>query len=147
MKISLQIIISILISLGRQNLRCPVKFDYFWNRRHSIFDNEWKIRRRFGHICVSNLSFRTKDNNNPDGEFSLRVCELSQSRCVLWCCHRLFVWLFIRFYDLWLTYSSLDNGLIYPPKHITSHLNSHLISDSLVTVTVSIRSKKQVSHV
>ena len=79
---------------------------------------------------------------------------VNQSLCVLWCGHRLFVWFFMCF--LWfaphlrLTCASLDNDLISQPKHITTHLNPHLIytnthtctSESLVAFKVSIRNKK-----
>ena len=57
---------------------------------------------------------------------------------------------FMCFYHLLLTCSSLDNDLISPAKHITTHLNAHAIctnihtctSGSLVALEISIKTKK-----
>ena len=92
---------------------------------------------------------------------SLASGYVRQSLCVWWCAQRFFTWLFMCFHDLrltcsslaphlLLTCSSLDNDLISPPKHNTTHLNPHLIytnthtcaSGSLVALKVSITNKK-----
>ena len=117
-----------------------------------IFDNGSKIQGRFGHKWASNSSCRTA-YTNPAGQCDLRACKAFSMCAVvrtLVVCVTFYVLLQFASHLL-LTCFSLDLDIISPPKHITTHLNPHLICTnihtcalgSLVARNLSIRSKKK----